>query len=94
MKRKRREYWPEPVGILVKWFVAQEASGLKREEEQKEMSIINGESPEGKELIFKKLQDEKSLIEGQFAMYRQKMVEQLRKIQEIVEKLIQETPGI
>jgi hypothetical protein len=25
MKRKRREYWPEPVGLLVKWFVAQEA---------------------------------------------------------------------
>ena len=87
MKRKCRECWPEPVGLLVKWFVAQEAR-------RSEMSIINSELPEGKDVIIKKLQDEKSQIESQFVRYRQKMIEQLRKIQELVEKLIQDAPGI
>jgi hypothetical protein len=56
--------------------------------------MIDAESPEGKEIIIKNLKGEKSQIMNQFAMYRQKVSAQLRQIQQITEKLIQETTSM
>ena len=56
--------------------------------------MINAESSEGKELIIKKLQEEKSHITDQFATYRQNVSARLREIQGITESLIQETDSI
>ena len=49
MKRERREYWPEPVGTLVKWFVAREAMRYKMKKiaggltRRKDMGVIKRE---------------------------------------------------
>ncbi len=56
--------------------------------------MIDAESPEGKEVIIKELQKEKSHIMDQFATYQQKVAVRLREIQGITEELIRETDSI